>query len=32
MMASRTAAEWSGGVLSGEEDEEVKYVRKSGYK
>jgi hypothetical protein len=27
--ASRTAAEWSGGVSSGEE---VKYGRKSGYK
>jgi hypothetical protein len=30
--ASRTAAEWSGGVLSGEEAEEVKYGRTSGYK
>jgi hypothetical protein len=30
--ASRTATEWSGGVLSGEEAEEVKYGRKSGYK
>jgi hypothetical protein len=30
--ASRTTAEWSDGVLSGEEAEEVKYGRKSGYK
>jgi hypothetical protein len=30
--ASRTAAEWSGGVSSGEETEEVKYGCKSGYK
>jgi hypothetical protein len=28
----KTVAEWSGGVLSGEEAEEVKYGRKSGYK
>jgi hypothetical protein len=30
--ATRTAAEWSSGVLSGEEAEEVKHGRKSGYK
>jgi hypothetical protein len=32
MTVSRTAAEWSGRVLSGEEAEEVKYGCKSGYK